>query len=74
VRSKTAQSPTTDLDDQEVVDGFVLPGTDPSGEELTVPVVPMRADELQCSRCYLVQHRSQFTTRVDGQDVCRECS
>jgi len=74
VRSRPAQSSTADLDEVEVAEGFEPPGADPSGEELTVPVVPIRADELRCTRCYLVQHRSQFIARVDGQDVCRECS
>jgi hypothetical protein len=72
VRSKAAQSPTADIDEAE--DGFQLPDADPSGEELTVPVMPIRADELRCNRCFLVQHRSQFVARIDGQDVCRECS
>jgi hypothetical protein len=74
VRSKAAQSSTADLDEMEASEGFELPGVDPSSEELTVPVVPIRADELRCTRCYLVQHRSQFIARIDGQDVCRDCS
>jgi hypothetical protein len=69
-----AQSPAADLDQVEPVEGFELPSADVSGEELTAPVEPIRADELQCCRCYLVQHRSQFTARIDGQYVCRECS
>jgi hypothetical protein len=45
-----------------------------SDEELTVPVLPMRADEFRCVRCFLVHHRSQLSGRRDGQEVCRECS
>lgn len=45
-----------------------------SGEDLAVPVLPMRTDELQCSRCFLVQHRSQFAVVDEGRNVCRECS
>lgn len=69
-----AQSPAVDLDEVEAAERFELPGADLSGEELTVPVVPMRADELRCSRCFLVQHRSQFPARADGETICRECS
>jgi hypothetical protein len=70
----SARSPTADLDEVETADGIELSGADMSGEELTVPVVPIRADELRCSRCFLVQHRSRFTTRVGGQEVCLDCS
>jgi hypothetical protein len=73
-RGRTARSSTADLDEVDTADGFELSGADLSGEELAVPVSPMRTDELQCSRCFLVQHRSQFAVRDDGQKVCRECS
>jgi hypothetical protein len=51
-----------------------LPDVDPSGEELTVAVVPMQADEFRCARCFLVQHRSQLARQFSGQDICSECS
>jgi hypothetical protein len=73
-RDRTARPPTAELDEIDTADGFEPSGADVSGEELAVPVSPMRADELQCSRCFLVQHRSQFAVRDDGQNVCRECS
>jgi hypothetical protein len=68
---EAARSPTADLDDVETAE---LPGADIFGEELTVPVVPMRGDELRCSRCFLVQHRSRFAARVEDQEICLECS
>jgi hypothetical protein len=71
-RRATAQSPTVDLDEAEA-ENFELPGADLSDEELTVAVIPMRANEFRCSRCYLVHHRSQLAYQRDGQDVCREC-
>jgi hypothetical protein len=71
-RGRAAQSPAVDADETE--ENFELPGADLSGEELTVPVVPIQADERRCTRCFLVHHRSQFTARVDGENVCRECS
>jgi hypothetical protein len=71
-RSSAAQSPAIDRDEAD--ESFELPGADLSGEELTVPVVPIQADELRCTRCFLVHHRSQFTARGDGETVCRECS
>jgi hypothetical protein len=73
-RDRTARSSTADLDEVDTADGFEPSDVDVSGEELAVPVSPMRADELTCSRCFLVQHRSQFAVRDDGQNICRECS
>jgi hypothetical protein len=73
-RRAAAQSPTVDLDETEAAESFELPGADLSDEELTVAVVPMRADEFRCSRCFLVHHRSQLAGERGGQSVCRECS
>ena len=46
---------------------------DDRDDEMSVPVVPMRADELRCGRCFLVQHRSRIAVH-DGVAVCRDCS
>jgi hypothetical protein len=73
-RRAAAQSPAVDLDEAEAAEGFELPGADLSDEELTVAVVPMRADEFRCSRCFLVHHRSQHAETRNGQPVCRECA
>ena len=71
-RRTTAQA-LVDLDEVDA-DGFELPGADLSDEELTVTVVPMRADEFRCARCFLVHHRSQRVTARDGSEICRDCS
>jgi Domain of unknown function (DUF4193) len=60
--------------DEDSLDGFELPGVELSDEELSVTVVPMRADEFRCSRCFLVHHRSQRVAASDGADICRECA
>jgi len=73
-RRTSAQSPMVDPDEAEEAEAFELPGADLSGEELTVSVVPMRADEFRCSRCFLVHHRSQRVIAAHGQELCRECS
>jgi Domain of unknown function (DUF4193) len=69
-----AKSPTADLDEAEAHEDFELPGADLSGEELTVPVIPMQPDEFRCTHCFLVHHRSQLAARPDGQNLCQECS
>lgn len=67
-RRTSAQAGLVDFDEAEG-EAFELPGADLSDEELSVTVIPMRADEFRCSRCFLVHHRSQ---RVG--DICRECA
>jgi hypothetical protein len=72
-RRAGAQSSAVDVDEADAADAFELPGADLSDEELTVAVVPMRADEFRCSSCFLVHHRSQLAGQRNGQDICREC-
>jgi hypothetical protein len=72
-RRAAAQSPSVDVDEADAAEAFELPGADLSDEELTVTVVPMRADEFRCSRCFLIHHRSQRSDRRPGPDICREC-
>ncbi|GIH19603.1 DUF4193 domain-containing protein [Rugosimonospora africana] len=72
-RRTATQSPTADLDEPEGED-FELPGADLSDEELTVSVVPMRADEFRCDSCFLVHHRSQLAVQSAGRRLCRDCA
>lgn len=73
-RRTSAQSPSVDVDETEAAEGFELPGADLSDEELTVTVVPMRADEFRCSRCFLVHHRSQLARQKGDELICSECA
>jgi hypothetical protein len=70
---RTTASTYVDID-EDGLDSFELPGVELADEELTVTVVPMRADEFRCSRCFLVHHRSQRVVASDGSDICRECA
>lgn len=72
-RRTGARSGAVDVDEADAADGYELPGADLSDEELTVAVVPMRADEFRCYSCFLVHHRSQLAGQRNGQDICREC-
>jgi Domain of unknown function (DUF4193) len=53
---------------------FDLPGADLSGEELSVTVIPLRADEFTCSSCFLVQHRNRLSGTRNGLPVCSDCA
>ncbi|MEU7872458.1 DUF4193 family protein [Dactylosporangium sp. NPDC049140] len=70
-RGTRGRAGTADLED---TDG---PGAgderDPADEEMSVPVVPMRADEFRCVRCFLVHHRSRIADH-DGAPVCGDCA
>lgn len=68
-------SATTVVDeDPNDVHFFELPGADLSGEELSVTVIPQRADEFTCSSCFLVQHRSRMRGSSSGLPVCADCA
>ena len=53
----SSRSPDADLEEEDTAEGIDLPGADLSGEVLTMPVIPRRADEFTCTSCFLVQHR-----------------
>src|ERR687890_2573649 len=67
-------SGSVDEDETEAAEGFELPGADLSNEELSVRVLPRQADEVTCSRCFLVHHRSQLASESGDQPICRECA
>ncbi|MEV0946423.1 DUF4193 domain-containing protein [Rhodococcus sp. NPDC049939] len=73
-RRHEAQSAAVDIDESDTAESFELPGADLSGEELSVRVVPKRADEFTCSSCFLVHHRSRLASDTDGVLVCRDCA
>jgi Domain of unknown function (DUF4193) len=72
LRARRSTPAVADVDEVDLGESFELPGADMLDEELTVAVVPMRADEFRCSRCFLVQHRSQRA--ATNPDLCRECA
>jgi len=73
-RRMDKSSSTIDLDPDDSAEGLELPGADLSNEELSVRVIPRQADEVTCSSCFLVHHRSQLAEERNGQPICRECA
>jgi phosphoglycolate phosphatase-like HAD superfamily hydrolase len=41
---------------------------------ITELVIPKQADEFNCSRCFLVHHRSRLAKEVLGQLICNDCA
>jgi hypothetical protein len=74
VRRAHGHSGPLDVDEPDPAETFELPGADLSGEQLTMRVLPKRADEFTCSSCFLVVHRSRLATHRGGQPICRECA
>jgi hypothetical protein len=71
-RAKRTIGPTDmDEDDNGPIE---LPGTDLSGEDLTVRVLPRQADEFTCTTCFLVQHRSRLARHARHESICQECA
>ncbi len=60
-----------DADENDLAAAFALPGADQLDEELSVAVVPMKADEFRCTSCFMVWHRSQQA--ATEPDLCRDC-
>ena len=75
-RQKDQSSEAIEEDENEVAEGFELPGADLSREELSVHVVPQLEDEFTCSECFLVHHRSQlaYVDDATGLPVCTDCA
>jgi predicted RNA-binding Zn-ribbon protein involved in translation (DUF1610 family) len=71
-RANKADS-AVDVDEVELAENLELPGADLSDESLTVRVIPRQADEFTCSRCFLVQHRSQLGRERGDELTCKEC-
>jgi hypothetical protein len=64
-------SPTVDVDETEVAEALVLPGSDLSDTKLEVTVTPTQDDEFTCIECFLVHHTSQRTDPTS--QVCTDC-
>ena len=73
-RRAEAQTGAVDVDEADLAESLELPGADLSGEELTMPVIPKRADEFTCASCFLVQHRSRIASTAGGQVICIDCA
>jgi hypothetical protein len=72
--SSQQESPAQTRGSRGPTEFFELPGADLSAEELSVRVIPKRADEFTCSSCFLVQHRSRLAGDKDGQLICADCA
>lgn len=70
--SKSSKS--VDVDEADLAETLELPGADLSDESITVMVIPKKADEFTCSRCFLVNHRSLMAKEVNGKPVCADCA
>ena len=63
-----------DVDESDIEPLFELAGADLVGEGITVPVIPKRADEFMCSRCFLIQHMSRLASSKGGRLICTDCA
>ena len=72
--AQSAKAASVDLDEADLNESIELPGADLSDESITVMVIPKKADEFTCSKCFLVNHMSN-KAREDkkGQPICRDC-
>jgi uncharacterized protein DUF4193 len=75
-RRHDVRSAVVDVDADDAADTFELPDVEVLDEEVgdSVSVVPMRANEFRCARCFLVHHRSQLAVQRGADLICRECA
>lgn len=75
IKAQSAKTTSgVDMDEADLNEALELPGADLSDESITVLVIPKKADEFTCSKCFLVNHISN-KAREDkkGQPICRDC-
>ncbi len=68
------RSSAVSVDDDGSDAFFELPDADLAGEDLSVKVIPARADEFTCSSCHLVQHRSRLRSAGAERPICADCA
>ncbi|ELB92165.1 hypothetical protein Rwratislav_15483 [Rhodococcus wratislaviensis IFP 2016] len=72
-RRNESRAAVLDVEDTDTAESVELPGADLSGEQLTIRVIPKKADEFTCTSCFLVHHRSRLADTADGRMICRDC-
>lgn len=77
-RAANSHSWVIDDDGTDSDDAGLALDADPSillsDGELTMPVIPRRADEFTCGRCFLIFHRSRVANCANGQRICQDCA
>jgi hypothetical protein len=74
IKAQSAKSTSLDIDEADLAEALELPGADLSDESITVTVIPKKADEFTCSKCFLVNHRSQLAKETKTGPVCFDCA
>ena len=74
IKAQSAKSTSLDIDEADLAEALELPGADLSDESITVTVIPKKADEFTCSKCFLVNHRSQLAKETKSGPVCYDCA
>jgi hypothetical protein len=77
LNARRTDTQSVDVDETDLNEALELPGADLSNlseDELTVRFVPQQADEVTCTSCFLVHHRSRLARETRGQIICRDCA
>ncbi|MFA7322946.1 MAG: DUF4193 domain-containing protein [Candidatus Nanopelagicales bacterium] len=73
IAAKENQTPI-EIDENDLgAESMELPGADLSNLSLEIRVVPIQKDEFTCSRCFIVQHKSQRASGTDQAPICVDC-
>ncbi len=67
-----ARLPREEVEEEEELMGLVEPEEEEELPGITEKVIPIRANEFVCRKCFLVKHRSQL---ADGEKmICLDCA
>jgi hypothetical protein len=61
-------------DGSDMARPVVQPDADLVGDEISVSVIPKRANEFTCASCFLIHHISRLATSDGGQLICTDCA
>lgn len=74
------QDPVSDVADSDDADetnperAAEPPGDELTGADIVVPVIPQRANEFLCGKCFLIYHISRMASSNGGQSICADCA
>jgi Domain of unknown function (DUF4193) len=52
----------------------LLSDADVVGDDISVPIIPQRANEFTCSSCFLIHHIGCLATSNGEQLICTDCA
>lgn len=62
-----------DADESDIEQAVMPTDAGLADDDTSVPVIPKRANEFTCSRCFLIHHTSRLAVSNGEQLICADC-